>query len=182
MFMKLWLVIKGLLSRKPADELDRLDVFAPGERLIYKFFDGSKQRAVDPLPLYKRLKDVWPELSADIKGARMEQSKFCDAAYDGMVQKCYRVFEVQPFNQLDGGLSEIEVLNLLDHFLAYTGGVKKNLNRPPTSAEATPASTASSPAEESPTPSTSDSGSTEGVPSTGSASPSLRGPESPSAS
>ena len=183
MFTRLWQAVGGLFRRNGKDELDRLDIYKPGEWLIYSFFDGTRQRRVDPLPLYKRLKEVWPELSADIRVSG-SPSKGADEAHRRMVAKCYDVFEVAKFNQRDDGtaegLGEVEVLDLLDHFLAYTGGVKKNLSRPATSAEETPASTASSPAVESPTPNTSDSGSIEGVPSIVSPSPSPREQESPS--
>ena len=182
MFTRLWQAVSGLFRGSGKDELDRLDIYKPSERLIYSFFDGTRQRRVDPLPLYKRLKEVWPELSADIRVSG-SPSKGADEAHRRMVAKCYDVFEVKPFVENGGtsdGLGEVEVLDLLDHFLAYTGGVKKNLSRPVTSAEETPASTASSPAEESPIPNTSVSGSTEGVPSTDSPSPSPREQESPS--
>lgn len=182
MFARLWQAVGNLFRRQ--DPLDRLDYYKPDERLIFTYFDGSRDRRVDPLPLYKRLKDVWPELSADIRVAR-SPSKGADDAHSRMVEKAYKVFEAERFVDLgDGkstGLGEVEVLELLDHFLAYTGGVKKNWSLPAISVGETSASTDSSSTAESPTPSTSDSGSTASVPSTEPATPSPREPESPSA-
>lgn len=173
MLRMLWSKLVSLFRR--GDALEALDYYRPAERLLFRYFDGSRDRVVDPLPLYRRLKDVWPALSVDIRGARAEGSKFQEIAYRGMITKTYQLFEVQPLTDVgDGsttGLGETEVLDLLDRFLAYTGGVKKNWSPCPTSAAETSGSSPSSSDASPPTPSSSASGSTAAEPSSATPSP-----------
>lgn len=182
MLTQLWAKLTGLF-RRPGSDLDGLDFYYPTERLIFTFWDGAKVRKVDPMVYHRRLKDAWPALSADIKAARAEGSKFQATGYEGMVRRSYEVFELAPFRQNEDGtvtgLTEFEVLDLLDQFLAYTGGVKKNWNPSPTSAEETSDSSPSSSDADPLTSSSSASGSTAAVPSSATPSPSPTEPASP---
>ena len=48
-----------------------LDHFFQEERRIFRFFDGVKIRAVDPMPLYAQVISKQAEISVDFKVSRM---------------------------------------------------------------------------------------------------------------
>ena len=116
-------VIALFRRSKPSVEEERYDVYRPTERMIYTYWDGKDEKKADPLVLYKRLMDVWPSLSIDMKVAR---SPLRDApkAHDKAMAQIREVFNTQRMEE--GGLSEIETLRLLDHFLIYCECIKKN--------------------------------------------------------
>lgn len=153
------------------------DLYRPRERLIYRYFDGRRTVAADPQVLYKRLMAVGPELSIDITVAQ-SPSQDAAKASDAAVAKIRGIFGLKPLEE--GGLTEIEAGNLLDHFVAYCEAVKKNSRTPATSAPSSPApsppaSAAGGPA----TASSSGSGSTASGASTGPPEPSVSAPASP---
>lgn len=137
---------------------ERLGVYAPKERLIYRYFDGSKEVAADPADLYRKLMDVGPELSADVAVAS-SPSKAAREATGKAIEKVRGIFGLQPFPE---GLGEAEAYELLDHFVGYCTSVKKNLARLPMYLRNTPASSPAGPD----TSSSSASGSTVNDPST----------------
>jgi hypothetical protein len=99
------------------------DVYCPKERLIYKFWNGQKVVKADPLKFYARFLDVRPTLAIDISVSQ-STSKDAVKAHKNVVEKICTIFGV---NQLqDGGLTEIELIELLDHFLKYCDRLKKN--------------------------------------------------------
>ena len=141
----------------------KYDLFRPQERFIYRYFDGTKTVAVDPLPVYKRIMAVGPELTVDAKVSR-SASKEASKAHDGLISKIRVIFDLKPLS--DGGLTEIEACTLLDHFLSYCDALKKNINPPPTSPPGTLPPTPPSPVGNPPTLNGSDSGSIAAEPST----------------
>lgn len=153
------------------------DVYRPTERVIYHYWDGGKTVSADPMTLYRKVMEVGPELSIDLTVAN-SPSKDSGEAHRKAVEKVRTVFGVKGLEE--GGLTEAESLDLLDHFMAFCEALKKNSSRSPTSPAATSATTASSSAAGSPTPSSSGSGSTANGPSTGPPGPSLTGVVSPS--
>ncbi len=104
--------------------LDRsmYDVYEPRQRQIYSYFDGQRVIKADPVVLFKRLADVGPELDVDYRVAR-SQSKDARKAHDAMVAKIYRVFNIKPL--AEGGLTETEATELLDHFITFNEAIKK---------------------------------------------------------
>lgn len=156
MFRRLWKWIRRLFS--PASDA----IYRPYERLIYSYWDGKANVRADPLVLYKRLMDVGPELSAAMQ-LSTSISKSAVKGHDDMVGKIRGIFRVEPLEK--GGLSELETVLLLDHFLVYCEGVKKNSRTSATTPNVTAASINTS-VESPPIPNTSDSGSTENAPST----------------
>ena len=134
-----------------------IDSFHPGERLIYNYFDGRGMVRADPMVLYKRVKERGPSLAIDAKVAK-SPSKDAAEHHGKLVVAIREVFHLAPFDQ--GGLTDLEATELLDHFLYYCDNVKKNLSRPATSPEATPGPIAPTSAVPSPIPSGSVSGST----------------------
>ncbi len=138
------------------------DLYHADERLIFKFFNGVKWVHGDPLVLYRRLMDVAPVLSVDIKVAQSE-SNAAAIAHANVLKMTREIFGVEPpSGPIDcrGTLSETQLQILLDEFLMYTDDVKKN-SRPNMICAEVPLPTGkSSPAGSQPTPSSSDSGST----------------------
>lgn len=94
------------------------------ERKIYSFFDGENTRRADPLILYKRLSTIAPSLSIDIK---ISQSSSKDAikAHDKVIASIQEVFKVRPLDDT-GGLTQGEMLDLLNDFIEWCDRIKKN--------------------------------------------------------
>lgn len=156
----------------------RPDLYRPRERLIYSYHTGERVVRADPLVLYRRVMDEGPELAVDIKVSQSPMAG-AGAAQGAVAARVRRMFGLKPL--ADGGLGEVECVELLDHFLEYCSGVKKNTGPTPTSAAATSAPTAPSWAAAPPTPPTSASGSTASASPPAGPAPSPSGPPSPSA-
>jgi len=154
-------------------------LYSPSQRAIYTYFDGVSLVRADPLVLYKRMMDVGLELSVDMK-VSVSASKDAKRHHDEMIRKLRNIFNVPPLDA-KGGLTEGEVVQLLDHFLLYCEGVKKNSPTSATTPTVTAASTSTSGGSP-PTPNISDSGSTASEFSTGTPESSPTGPPSPLAS
>lgn len=116
---------------------DDFDQYRPRERLIYQYFNGREAVRADPMLLYKKLMEVGPELDIDIKVAN-SPSKDANKAYESMVAKIRQVFDLKPL--ADGGLTETETVELLDHFIRYNESIKKKVKTSPTSSTSLAAS------------------------------------------
>lgn len=134
------------------------DLFQPEQRLIYSYFNGQKVVSVDPLVLYRKTLEQGPSLSIDFKVAN-SPSKDAAKAYTSLMIHLRRIFDVAEYQQ--GGLTETEMMQLLEHFLRYCNSIKKNWSPLPTSATATLAPSASSTVDDPATPNSLDSGSTD---------------------
>ena len=152
---------KSLFTRKVIE--DRYDLYKPAERIIYQYYDGTGIVRADPLRLYKRLKEVWPELSVDLSLAE-SISKDADKGYDNAINKIKKIFEVESLDKHRGGLTDPEIRGMLDHFLIYCETVKKNLKSSVTPSPAASPNSESTSAEKPPTSNSSDSGLTESAP------------------
>ena len=137
---------------------DILDLYPVKDRTIFRYWDGAKQRSADPLVLYKRVMEIGPELSIDIKVAN-SVSKDAGKAYTSVVNKLRSIFEVTEYKEGEGGLTEMEVSVLFDEFMVYCGQIKKKAKSSPTSLKETSAVSNPSPEESPPTSSGLDSGS-----------------------
>lgn len=143
---------------KPAPKGGEDDLYTPGERRIYRYFDGEKDVAVDPMPLWKRLMEHGTDLSIKLRVAYSE-SKANVQAHTDLVKKIREVFVLKPFEE--GGLTESETVNLLHHFLTFVGVIKKNSPSSTTEpGEGTPPTSSPSSEDAPPTRSGSDSTST----------------------
>jgi hypothetical protein len=175
MFIISW--IKSFFQPKKQD-FD-YSTYKPEEQLIYSYWNGKDQIKADPLVLYKRMLDIRPELNADLKCAGSplkDASKFHDEA----VKKINKIFDIKPYSE--GGLTQIDTMDLFNHFLIFTEGVKKNGSQTQTSQKEISPTTKSLSEESPPIQNTSDSGSTEKEPVTEKQMPSQQPSESPSAS
>lgn len=167
----------GWLKRLLGRGRKTYDIYHPKERMIYSYFNGQKVIQADPLQLERKLMDVGPELSIDMKVAK-SISKDAATAHTKMVQQCRGIFNVKPIEE--GGLTELETVLLLEHYLAYTDEVKKNWS--PIATPVTGTSAPSGPSSEGnpPTPNSSVSGSTDEGNVTGNPPSSPTAPASPS--
>lgn len=142
---------------------DRYDTYRPREQLIYHYWDGQKMRSVDPVKVYKKMAEVGQELSANIR-VSTSPSKGAAKAYESVVKAVRGIFDLQSFEE--GGLTEIDTVGLLDHFLIFCGRLKKNTSPSSMSSTSLEDSKTSSEAVAPPITSSSDSGSTASDPST----------------
>jgi hypothetical protein len=149
------------------------DLFMPEDRLIFNYWDGKEVVRVDPIVLYKKMQEKGPEMSIDIKVAH-SMSKDANTAHSSLVKKIRDIFGVKAYEE--GGLTELETTQLLDHFLLFCHLLKKNSSPSPTSPTET--SSPSEPSSEGPppTPNGPGTGSTENEYSTDGQPPSPTGP------
>lgn len=146
-----------------SDDGESEDFYKPRKRLLYAYWNGSKKITADPLALYRNLLKYGVEIDIATRVAR-SPSKDADVKQQELIGYVRTIFEIAAFPE--GGLTEIELLNLLDHFLTYIHQLKKNLNESATIAPPIQESSLST-SEASPLiNSIADSGSTDAEPST----------------
>lgn len=101
------------------------DILTRGKRDFFRFFDGSRWRAVDPLPIARALfthaKFDWDETP---KLLRSQQATVEIQAAKVIAEAVREVFAIAPAER--GGLTELECVDLLGAFQEYLGNVKKN--------------------------------------------------------
>ena len=162
------------------------DTYTPEDRSIYSYNDGEKLVRIDPMVQYKKIMDVGPSLSIDLKVSTSTLMKNEDKgkAHQSLLQHVRDIFNLKPFRQTgDGktvGLTEIETVEVLDHFLSYCHELKKKVKTNVTSSN----NSGVSPPYMAPTSplmsNGSESGSTGNVSSTAEPTPSTSEPELPS--
>lgn len=112
----------------------------PQERLIYEYFDGSGIRKVDPMPLYAKVVERRAVLVSAWTVAKVD-SGFSIQAQNDLVNTCREIFTIPklgPNSEIEyqvgektvKTLSDVECITLLDNFLTWTEGVKKNSMTP----------------------------------------------------
>jgi hypothetical protein len=136
-------------------------VFSEQERLIFKYHNGERVVAVDPLKAYRRLlSHPGLDLAADVQAIemwqkRLEQAKANDeqsdvekqiqlkgiAAFDRMVGAARAAFGLKDLeideDGKESGTTDMEVMANLMEFILWFKDVKKNTLMPPTSANYT---------------------------------------------
>lgn len=116
--MRLWLWI---LSWFPIGSTARLN-----RRLLFRFFDGARWQYRDPYALWRAIRDyehanIQELYQSEAEGTMPETSRLCEALAD--------VFEVDRFqSSTHRGMSDWELLQAFEGFLAYMWSVKKNGN------------------------------------------------------
>jgi len=101
------------------------DLYHPKERLLYTYWDGTKEVKADPMTLHRKMSALGPALSIDIK-VSTSQLKDAEVAQGKVIAQIREIFSLKPLEE--GGLTEIETLELLDHFMVYCHNIKKKLN------------------------------------------------------
>lgn len=142
-------------------------------RHIYQYFDGQKQVKADPMQINRDLlaypglnleRDIQLTKIAADGNPKIQQA--ANDAYDRLLGAIRQAFKVKTF--AEGGLADLECLELFNDFGEWWGEVKKKLNILPTStkpmgstgggsvtksvADSQPTSTESKPCEASPSP------------------------------
>lgn len=130
MIFKLWTWIKSLFAKKspPQEEYEPGAFFKPKERIIYGYFNGEGKVYVDPAILWQKVMSKGVEISNDLAALDMP-SKFTGPAYKTLMKNLREGFGVKPFEE--GGLTDTEMFDLLQHFIEFCGDVKKNWYRLP---------------------------------------------------
>ena len=157
----------------------RDEAYRPAERKIYRYWDGVTEVHADPMTLYQKFMDVAPALRTAGKIAR-SPSKGASEAQRQMVSLVREIFTVKSYEE--GGLTYLESLDLIEHFMVFCDTLKKNTPRTPTPPETESPSTGPFREESSPTGASSPSGSSETDNGTGSPKPSGSEPPTPSES
>lgn len=127
-----------------------MGVYRPEERLIYKYWNGDREVAADPLVLHRRLMEKSVDIEINIKVFR-SASKDAPAAYEALIRDVRWAFDVKPLDADGKGLTEMECVALLDHFMSLMGEEKKTSQRSSTSpspSETPPPSSAGAPTTE----------------------------------
>lgn len=98
-------------------------------RYVFKFWNGHRTAFADPMVIWRALQSNEDFREDDFKLMKVE------ALRDNLIGKVAsitrEVFELKPF--AEGGLSELECLDLLKAFMMYSGFQKKSGDRMQTS-------------------------------------------------
>ena len=99
-------------------------------RFIFEYWDGSRQRAADPVVIWRAIHDD-PELviPGDIEAADLGDMD----AQGKVVAAVRRAFDVTGWTESEPGLTELECLALIVQFVEFTESLKKNTGATPTS-------------------------------------------------
>jgi len=135
---------------------DRLDFYKPRQRYIYRYKDGDRVVIADPIALFKAVMEVGPTLEIDLRVAG-SISKDASKGHTTAVAKLRQVFNLRSF--AEGGATDVEVVELFNHFMVYAESLKKNSPTSATSATATSPTSVPSSAASPATPNSSVSGS-----------------------
>lgn len=185
MFRKLRDWLGSLFSRKDDRWQEDYNVYKLEDRKIYQYFNGTEEVRMDPMVLYKRFAAVSQELAVNSRVAGTTMTGAAKA-HEDMIRQIRNIFDLKPFDQ--GGLTEAEAVELLDHFVMFCETVKKNSSPLQTSPDAISQHTLGStvgaysdlPSAPPVTPNSSASGSTAEKKPTDAPTPPPSGPASPS--
>lgn len=107
------------------------------QRHIFRYYNGNKKVAADPMKLAKKLATAYPKESTwehDLKLLQLQNAESLEA-FGRMAELGRQVFEIAEFSEDDkgkqSGLTEIEVVELLALFATWMGDVKKNTAQKP---------------------------------------------------
>lgn len=123
--------------------------FDPKQRRIFRYFDGSRQRGIDPLEIDIAMEAVDFDWEANFSLMRADDTKIRLDAMQSVVAAARKVFKIPEFDIADdgkdSGLGASEVLDLLGEFLEWKSNLRNFIEPLPTSppsTEAAPVSTA----------------------------------------
>lgn len=94
-------------------------------RLLFRFWNGSRFVSSDPFVLLRRLINTDKfDPDADLKKLKYPDPKIVTEKIGFVAEGVREIFEIKPFEQ--GGLTELECVQLLMTFSEYLDTVKKN--------------------------------------------------------
>lgn len=110
------------------------------DRLIFKFFDGERERAVDPLAALRRLRATGCDINAQLTLLNdAPDESIREEAWLSLVNATREVFDLKPLRDdftggggICRGLTEQETFDVFDRFGEFIDALKKNTNPKPT--------------------------------------------------
>jgi len=116
-------------------------------RDIFRYWDGRRERAIDPLVAWARMwedpqcdpqRDFGPATGMSGEGLPVD---FDPAARDRVLAMARRMFDVQEFSESTPGLTIDETFSLLWTFIGFMNAIKKKRAPLPTMSPPTPSPT-----------------------------------------
>lgn len=138
------------------------------QRAIYRYWDGQRTRAIDPLIAWRKMwehptcrpqDDFGPATGMNADGTA---TPFEQEALDRVLSMAREMFDLRQFSETSPGLTIDETLSVLWTFIAFMNALKKKRAPLPTTSPPTESSSSALPGE-STMPHSSDSPSTENV-------------------
>ncbi len=121
---------KAKILRKQSDKISK--VTADSDRKIFRYRDGKTDRLADPLATWFAF-EADPEFKINEHPAGMERGE--SEAMRIAIAAVRRVLGINPW--ADGGLTDLECVDLLMSFLDYMATLKKNGSGSPISPQPT---------------------------------------------
>lgn len=112
-------------------------MFTPQERNLYRYYNGTREVAADPLAIQRKL-TTFPnfDLVADIKRMQLNNQESL-LAFGRLLEAARCAFDILPFSESEDGtqvgLLETETVSLVIDFGNWLGAVKKNIPTQPDS-------------------------------------------------
>jgi hypothetical protein len=103
-------------------------------RQIFRFSDGTRARYADPIAIMRAMASH-PKLNLEVHLEQLasDQPELQNDASAIVVEATREIFGVEAFSDANrDGLTETETIDLLNQFLTYVDGLKKNGNGQPT--------------------------------------------------
>lgn len=120
-----------MFGRTAKREVDRWNE----QRLLFKYWDGHRQRAIDPFRVYREFRSD-PQIDLATIGPQVDNWE--EPATGLLLSAICRVFGVKRYDDDTGlGLTDPELLNLFGDLNDYLEDVKKKYNLGPTSPQPT---------------------------------------------
>lgn len=117
-------MLSWIVRKLRREESTPMGTYRPAERLIYRYWDGFREVAADPLVLHRRLMEKSADIEINIKVFR-SASKDAPTAYEALIRDVRWAFDVKPLDSEGKGLTEMECVDLLDHFMSMMRDEKK---------------------------------------------------------
>ena len=105
-------------------------------RLLFRYWDGSRYVSADPFVIFRALVNTEKfDPDTDIKDLQIPDAKIISKKISYIAEGVRKIFNLKSFEQ--GGLAELECVNLLTQFSEFMNAVKKNggsnqISLPPT--------------------------------------------------
>jgi hypothetical protein len=100
------------------------------ERLLFRYWDGTRARAIDPFRVYREIRS---DKTVDLESIGPQVDAWEEPATGLMLDMICRVFGVKRYDDATGeGLTDPELLNLFGDVNDYLDWVKKKHNPGPT--------------------------------------------------
>jgi hypothetical protein len=94
-------------------------------RLLFRYWDGSRYVSADPFVIFRALVNTEKfDPETDIKALQIPDPKIISKKISYIAEGVREIFNLKPFDQ--GGLAELECVNLLTQFSEFMNAVKKN--------------------------------------------------------